>query len=40
MTNKGIRQFVPPSQGYGNDWVLVLDDAGKKFAELMYPGLN
>lgn len=40
ITNKGIRQFVPPSQGYGNDWVLVLDDAGKKFAELMYPGLN
>ena len=40
ITNKGIRQFVPPSQGYGNDWVLVLDDAGKKFAELMYPGHN
>ena len=25
------REFTPPSCGVGNDWVLVLDDAAKKF---------
>jgi Putative collagen-binding domain of a collagenase len=25
------RDFTPPSTGIGNDWVLVLDDAAKKF---------
>lgn len=25
------REFTPPSSGIGNDWVLVLDDAAKKF---------
>jgi len=25
--NSGTRRFVPPSQGYGNDWVLMLDRA-------------
>lgn len=29
--NRGIQSFVPPSQGQGQDWVLVLDDAGKNF---------
>lgn len=29
--NRGIRQFTPPSSGYGQDWVLVLDDAAKKY---------
>lgn len=29
--NQGIRQFTPPSSGYGQDWVLVLDDAAKKY---------
>ncbi|MDW7692797.1 glycoside hydrolase family 140 protein [Flammeovirgaceae bacterium SG7u.111] len=24
--NKGIKEFVPPSSGVGNDWLLVLDD--------------
>ncbi|HTE18763.1 MAG TPA: glycoside hydrolase family 140 protein [Armatimonadota bacterium] len=27
----GTREFVPPSNGPGNDWVLVLDDARRKF---------
>jgi Protein of unknown function (DUF4038)/Putative collagen-binding domain of a collagenase len=27
----GTREFTPPTSGPGNDWVLVLDDAGKKF---------
>ena len=31
--NKTERQwFYPPTKGKGNDWVLVLDDASKKFA--------
>ena len=29
--NTGSIQFTPPSKGQGNDWVLVLDDARKKF---------
>jgi hypothetical protein len=29
--NSGVRDFVPPSQGFGSDWVLVLDDAAKTF---------
>jgi hypothetical protein len=29
--NRGTREFVPPSYGPGNDWVLVLDDAKKDF---------
>jgi hypothetical protein len=28
----GVGEFVPPSQGEGNDWVLVLDDAAGAFA--------
>ena len=31
-----IGKFTPPSSGIGNDWVLVLDDAAKKFSA---PGL-
>jgi hypothetical protein len=27
----GIQKFTPPTGGRGNDWVLVLDDASKKF---------
>jgi hypothetical protein len=30
-TNTGTREFVAPSQGARNDWVLVLDDAGKGY---------
>jgi hypothetical protein len=36
--NTGTRQFVPPgTPSRGNDWVLVLDDASKKFSA---PGLT
>jgi hypothetical protein len=28
---KGTREFKPPIQGKGNDWVLVLDDVSKNF---------
>jgi hypothetical protein len=29
----GNRKFEPPSQGRGNDWVLVLNDSSKNFAD-------
>jgi hypothetical protein len=29
VENTGKRKFTPPSSGYGNDWVLVIDDASK-----------
>lgn len=29
--NKGSREFVPPDSGYGRDWVLILDNAAKKY---------
>ncbi len=28
---KQQQQFTPPSQGYGHDWVLVVDDASKNY---------
>lgn len=31
FSNKGKNQFTPPTNGYGQDWVLVLDDASKKY---------
>lgn len=31
VINKDTREFKPPSSGYGQDWVLVLDDASKKY---------
>jgi hypothetical protein len=27
----GIRKFTPPTNGRGNDWILILDDASKNF---------
>jgi hypothetical protein len=33
FSNKGKQTFTPPSSGYGHDWVLVLDDASKKFKD-------
>jgi hypothetical protein len=27
----GQKSFTPPSEGVGQDWVLLLDDAGKRF---------
>lgn len=34
IVNKGTKKFTPPSTGYGQDWVLVIDDASKKYAKL------
>ncbi len=32
FANRGVRTFTPPGQpGEGNDWVLVLDDASKRY---------
>ncbi|HEX5025102.1 MAG TPA: glycoside hydrolase family 140 protein [Agriterribacter sp.] len=30
MTNKGQQKFTPPTAGYGQDWVLILDDAARQ----------
>lgn len=30
--NKGQQTFTAPSSGYGNDWVLVMDDVAKKYS--------
>ncbi|HEY7119341.1 MAG TPA: DUF4038 domain-containing protein [Tepidisphaeraceae bacterium] len=35
-SNTGTQTFMPPTSGYGNDWVLVIDDASKNYA---MPGL-
>jgi enterochelin esterase-like enzyme len=29
--NRGTKDFTPPSQGFGSDWVLVLDNAARLF---------
>jgi len=29
--NLGTREFTPPSEGFGSDWVLALDDASRNF---------
>lgn len=29
--NKGTKKYSPPSSGYGNDWVLVIDDSSKEY---------
>lgn len=31
INNKGQQKFTPPSSGYGQDWVLILDDASKNY---------
>lgn len=31
FANEGTREFVCPSEGFGSDWVLVLDDAARGF---------
>ncbi len=31
FTKKAQQEFVPPTSGYGQDWVLIIDDASKKF---------
>src|SRR5206468_4159937 len=32
-SNSGVREFVPPSNGDQNDWILVLDDAQKNYPD-------
>jgi hypothetical protein len=31
-SNTGQQTFTPPSSGYGQDWVLVIDDVSKKYS--------
>lgn len=31
VPNVGQKVFTPPSNGYGQDWVLVLDDSSKAY---------
>lgn len=31
LENKGKKKFTPPSSGYGQDWVLILDDVSKNY---------
>lgn len=31
VANKGVQTFTPPTSGYGQDWVLVLDDTSKNY---------
>jgi hypothetical protein len=33
FTSKGNLEFIPPAEGKGIDWVLVLDDAAKNYPE-------
>ena len=34
---KSQQEFVPPTSGYGHDWVLIVDDASKKYGA---PGVS
>ncbi len=34
---KPQQEFIPPSTGYGQDWVLVIDDSSQKFTT---PGIK
>lgn len=34
VNNNGQMVFIPPSSGHGMDWVLVIDDAAKKYADI------
>ena len=31
VVNAGQKIFSPPGQGYGQDWVLLLDDSSKNY---------
>ena len=35
IQNSGTKTFTPPSAGYGQDWVLVLDDSAKKYPPIL-----
>lgn len=32
MSKKGQQEFTPPTSGYGQDWVLVVDDASRSYS--------
>ena len=34
IDNKETKSFTPPSSGYGQDWILVVDDAAKQYPKL------
>ncbi len=34
IANAGSKKFTPPSSGYGQDWILVMDDVSKKYPKL------
>lgn len=31
VARRGTREFTPPTQGEGQDWILVLNDASRNF---------
>ncbi len=37
FTKKDQQEFIPPTTGYGQDWVLIVDDSSKKFVT---PGIR
>ena len=36
IKNEGTLKFDPPASGYGQDWILILDDTSKNFALPVY----
>ena len=34
VENNGSKKFIPPSSGYGQDWILVVDDLSAKYPKL------
>lgn len=37
VENVGTKKFIPPSKGYGKDWVLVLDNIDRKYSDPAFP---
>jgi hypothetical protein len=35
--NSGAQDFKAPSEGFGSDWVLILDDASKGYKPPVQP---
>ncbi|MEO8961624.1 MAG: hypothetical protein ABI325_07080 [Ginsengibacter sp.] len=33
VINKGVKKLTQSTSGYGQDWLLVLDDAAKNYAK-------
>lgn len=38
VENKGTIDLVPPNEGFGSDWVMVMDDESKGFRTPGAPG--